>query len=472
MSNSSHLLSIQLKQQAGELICGEQSVVLRHHKAALFLDGLIAASQQGEAFSRADFLSAWAALDPQTIPDRTAIRRIVQAVREGLDAVLPDGAARLVVPTRGLTTGPWRLTMLADEQWLVDAPLPSPSHPEPTFTVANNPLAWHDAANALAMADAMLKEGQYLEAVHLLQTQMNGLGLSDSGWCLWALRLVRVQRRLGRYSDCGQILQQLDRRAAQMPWRMRAYVVSKAALLRSRTAFDDAPLATSLRVDFDKLRAVVDAAPNVALQWEWCNLRALSYRRQIQRQLQAGAAKELVQGLANEAVQTFGAAYFWAAIAKDSYHGQAIACNFAYTLHWLDSQGLYDGLSASIAWFRLAHTLIDRFDLPQDSAWDFLMLGDLYLNSAKARALIDADVLSWPEQTNPAKEDFYLRSLDLARKYGNARQQIMALNQQAGFLHQQGLVARRQQVRAARDALMSLHSAVLEDMVKDGFESY
>ena len=49
-------------------------------------------------------------------------------------------------------------------------------------------------------------------------------------------------------------------------------------------------------------------------------------------------------------------------------------------------------------------------------------------------------------------------------------QQIMALNQQAGFLHQQGLLARRQQVRTERDSLMSLHPGVLEDMVKDGFE--
>ena len=465
-------MKIHLRLQADQLHCGEQSVALRHHKATLFLAGLIAASQHGQTFAKADFLSAWAAVDPQTIPDRTAIRRIVMAVREALDAVLPNGAARLVVPARGLTTGPWHLTLLAHEQWLVDSPVPTVAQPDPVFTAANDPLAWHHAAMGLAMADGMLKEGQYIEAVDLLQTQMQGLDLSDSGWCLWALRLVRVQRRLGRYADCEQICLQLEKKARGLSWRMRAYVVSKAALLRSRTAFDNAPLATSLRMDFDKLRADVDVAPNVALQWEWCNLQALACRRQIERQLEARSAKEIVQGLANEAVQTFGAAYFWAAIAEDNYHGQAIACNFAYTLYWLDSRGLYDGLPASIAWFRLAHTLIDRFDLPQDSAWDFLMLGDLYLNSAKARALIDADVLSWPEQTNPAKEDFYLRSVVLARTYGNARQQIMALNQQAGFLHQQGLLARRQQVRTERDSLMSLHPDVLEDMVKDGFEPF
>ena len=99
------------------------------------------------------------------------------------------------------------------------------------------------------------------------------------------------------------------------------------------------------------------------------------------------------------------------------------------------------------------------------------MLGDIYLGSVQARAVIDADALSWPEQSNPAHEVFYLRGLELARRYGDVRQVIMALNQHAGFLQLNGLVAGKHKSRKERDALMVTNLAVAEDMVKDGFEA-
>lgn len=75
-------------------------------------------------------------------------------------------------------------------------------------------------------------------------------------------------------------------------------------------------------MNFDEVRAVVDTAPNVNLKWEWCNLRSLTYRRQIVQRLQAKAPPHVVQALVAEALQTFGAAYFWSCLAKDSYHGR------------------------------------------------------------------------------------------------------------------------------------------------------
>jgi hypothetical protein len=468
-------VTISLHLQSNAVASNGVFTPIKHHRAALFLEGLMAANSLGRPYSKAEFLAAWAAQDPLASPDRKAISRVVSAVREALGAALPGGADRLEVAARSLTTGPWRLRTLPHEVWQVEGALPAlQASAEPCFTAATpaDPLAWCHAANGLAMADVLLKEGHYSEAAELLQAQLHGFALSDAAWCMWTLRLVRVQRRLGQDALAQGGVGLLAQRAAALPWRMRAYVQSKVALLSARAAFDAQPLRASLRGGLGEVRAVVDTAPNVNLQWEWCNLRALTYRRLIEQRVQAKAAPDVVQNLVAEIVQTFGAAYFWAAVAKDAYHCQAIACNFAYSLHWLHKKGLYDGLAASIAWFKLAHTLVDRFDLPQDSAWDFLMLGDIYLGSAQARALIDADVLAWPEQSNPAQEAFYLRALELARTYGNARQQIMALNQQARFLQSQALAVHRQQVRAERDALIALHPQTMEDMVQDGFEPY
>ncbi len=464
--------------------CNGVSAPLRHHKAALFLAGLLAACQQGRAYTKAEFLLAWAVQDAQARPDRTAIKRVVLAVRAALAAVLPDGASRVEVDARALTTGPWRLRVLAHEDWQVQGDALRVATPdlEPSFTDSLSPVLWCEAANALAMADAMLLEGQYAECAALLQGQLLGLPLSPAGQCLWRLRQVKVLRRLGHYTGADEVLAALALQAAALPWRLRAFVQGKTQLLQSRGAFDGLPLQASLGLDFDQLRTAIDTAPNIALQWEWCNLRALANRRQIDRSLGAGAARPAVAAMVQTSIRTFGAAYFWASLAEDSYHCQAIACNFAHNLHWLHSKGLAglqapdalggDALAASMAWFKLAHTLVDRFNLPQDSAWDFLMLGDIYLSSQEAQALIEKDTFAWPEQTNPAKEAFYTRALGLSRSHGNPRQEVMALNQLAGHLGMQGKPVLKQTVRAQRNTLMAQHPALVEDMVMDGLVLY
>jgi hypothetical protein len=476
------------------LTCNGVSAPLRHHKAALFLAGLLAAAQQGRPYTKVEFLQAWSVQDAQARPDRTAVKRTVLAVRAALAAVLPDGASRIETAARGLTTGPWRLRLGAQERWQVQGgALPAPElDPEPSFTDAPNPMAWCAAANALAIADAMLLEGQYAECAALLQAQLLSLPLSPAAQCLWRLRQVKVLRRLGHYAGADEVLAALALQAATLPWRLRAFVQGKTQLLQSRGAFDGLPLQASLGLDFGKLRTAIDTAPNITLQWEWCNLRALANRRQIDRSLSAGAARPALAAMVQTSISTFGAAYFWASLAEDSYHCQAIACNFAHNLHWLHSKGLAgleasdaglsdaglsdaqggNALAASLAWFKLAHTLVDRFSLPQDSAWDFLMLGDIYLSSQEAQALIEKDTFAWPEQTNPAKEAFYTRALGLSRSHGNPRQEVMALNQLAGHLHIHNQLARRQTVRVQRNTLMALHPALVEDMVMDGLVLY
>jgi hypothetical protein len=478
MSIDSHSLSLKMHLKLQLNIDGNcvqhngQNFRLRHHRAALFLASLIEAAERGAALSKEEFLASWATLDPQASPDRTAISRIVQSVSEVLDLLFQDSNTRLLVPSRGLTTGPWRLQMQPHESWSVEHSKANLLEPEPVFTQSLSPLEWCNVANHLAIVDATTKAGLYLEATALIEQQPATYSLSDAGWCIWAMRLVRTHRRLGKTAASLEILSALCIRAQNLPLRQKAYFLNEATLLQARSDFDSTPSKASLNIDFERLRASIDAAPNSALQWEWCNLRALSIRRQIHHQLQISNESPLCVDLANEMVTTFGAAYFWAAAAKDQYHCQAIACNFAYTLHWLDERNLYAGLEASVAWFRLAHTLVDRFDLPQDSAWDFLMVGELYLSSSKARALVAGDVLSWPEQTNPSKDVFYLRAIELAEQFGDPRQQIMALNQRVGFLKRHAQKKLADLVAIQRDTLMAQHAATVTALEQDRFDVF
>lgn len=88
VSNVESITTLQLTRHC--VACNGASAPLKHHKAALFLAGLVAASQQGRAYTKAEFLLAWAVQDAQARPDRTAIKRVVLAVRAALKAwILP-----------------------------------------------------------------------------------------------------------------------------------------------------------------------------------------------------------------------------------------------------------------------------------------------------------------------------------------------------------------------------------------------
>lgn len=464
--------TVTLDVEALTLRCDSRQITLRHHKAGLFLGALIGAATQERALSAQEFVALWQQSGSGSAPpDRTAMRRVLAAVQDGLELVMPEGGARVQTAPRRLTVGPWQLVCEPDEDWQVinaDSLGHNGASP-PRLTPEIDPHAWCTVALGLAVADDLNRQGLYADGAQVLAQQLQTLPLSDEAHGLWALRLVRCLRRTGEQATAGEWVRSARPCITRVKGRAGASLRGHWAMLDAWLAFDAAPNQTSRELDFGRLLSQIDAAPSAKLYWDWANLQGLALRRRIGQRLAQHTRDASVAQLVNEGHATFGAAYFWVSLAQDAYHQQAVASNYAYFLHWLFKARLLPSADAAVAWFRLAHTLVERFDLPQDSAWDFIMTAELYFENGALRQQIEADSLAWPAQKNPAERAFYLQSLELARRHGDARQQIWALNQYAKFLALQGEASEFQNIKRQRDLQMAAAPAMLAQMVLDGF---
>lgn len=461
---------ITLQFQARQLVSADRKVDISSTRVLLFLRAAIEAALAGKPLTCEEFLTACYRTDASVVPDRTAIRRVVLAANQAIKTVLGDTtpAPRVHYALRSLTVGPWQLQRLPLQNWSVSDSSFTPELDSQGLRTPPDPMGWCVTGDELSKVDALQKEGQYAAALTQALAHLQQSDLRDEVWCLWAVRAVRLTRSLGQEkADCPlQLL--LAQKAAQLTGHVGQHVRAEVALLAARTQFNIAPYNSSLNIDFPSLETKIGTAPSAGLRWELANLQGLAIRRQIDQLKKANANAVLIADMADQLLDTFAKAYFWAALVKDAHSCQAIACNMGNSLYWLHSNGLYSGLEAAVSWFKLAFTISDRFDLPQDSAWDFLMLGDMYLHCAPARKLIAENSLLWPGSSDPSTLGFYEKSAQMSNTYGNKRQQVLALHQLAEFLKKDQGQGAAQLTASKRDSILVEHPELLKDLIDDG----
>ncbi len=355
------------------------SVTLRHHQAGRFLAALVLAVPRAEGLSRAAFLADWHTAPGTLGPDRTAISRVVKAVQNGLSQA--GSASRVVSAPRKTTVGPWRMYAPATEDWRVDSDalsvLGSRSNPlQPNLCIAaqSTPEDMLPAMTAVVIADALAQQALYTEAVQHINEHEPGLRLSSEGRALLLLRTVRWLRRLGRRADAEGALVAARAHARAAHPQARANLLAECAVQTARITYDKAPLRLASRINFNTLSDQIELAGSAQLSWECANLRALASRRKLQALLarapQARSAD--VATIADDALRSFRAAFFWLLVNFDAYHLQAVLVNYAYHLQWLmhETTPLLQApnIADVVGAWHLSQTIVEKFDLPEDSA--------------------------------------------------------------------------------------------------------
>ena len=417
--------TIQLVVERKVLICGEKQALLGHHMADKMLAALIEAANRSQSLRAVELVQLWHQHSHGALPDRTAIARSLQAVQIALSAVLPNGESRVTYAARQKTVGPWRLNIAADEMWQVHQQ--STASAAPTSCVlqfCESTDNWATAAQALALADDFMSRGKYTECREILIDQLQRLPLTPSAQCLWTLRIVRCCLRMGDGVAAKLWAEKIPPLVARLQGVFARHVAAELALLQQRWKFNDQPVASSSEISLVDLIASAQSAPSALLLAQAENLKGLALRRLL--------AKRLTQKIdlaedVKSVMATTSAAYFWACIAQDGYYQQAVATNMGYLLHWLGKHKLQADRHSCLRWFALARTLVDRFELPQDSAWDYVMVGTAYMESVLARAELKTLAAAWPDAEGPDTEAFYTRGVQLAQEFGDARQRILTL---------------------------------------------
>ena len=479
-----------------------QRVTLKHHKTAAFLAALVQRAERSggpaeKHFCLAAMTALWNDRSGTCEPDRTAMRRLLQSVQAGLQAAQSASCVRSL--PRKATVGPWWLEIAAGEQWTVLAPpvvratsleelialardsggvdesASGSAIESPSLTLQREPAATLNAVAALVVADALARQAQYADAVEHLTQAADALNLSAEGAAVFELRKIRWMRRSGQRDAALAVLAGAQVVVRQAHPQARGGLAAELTLQAARLSYDADPTRNADKINFERLGQQIDQAGSPKLLWEAANLQALASRRKLQALLVRTvpvqlATLERVNGQVNDC---FGAALYWLAVADDAYALQGVLVNYAYHLQWpLQQQNTALVQSPAVvldvvkAW-RLSQAMIEKFDLPEDSAWDFIMLADLWLGHSGARALMQTDWRLWPSQRSPAEAAFYERGVALAKQTGDARQQVLALDRCAAFCKESGDWQRGVEALKERDDLMALNAQLAAQVAKE-----
>lgn len=491
-------MQIKLDTSTGHLVIDHlPPVTLAHHLACSFLQALVQAMHSGKSISTKDVAAIWQRSDRKLSLatrsqlrgelDRTAMSRLVAAVESALN-LLPPGAAHLEYWPRHKTVGPWSLKCDAGIQWvLVNAPEPDdflnldllPRLAASTLTdvpaVPSEDM--YRTAQALVLAKDELQRGQCVAAVQYLTDALDQLELAEHGKALVTLRLFTPLQREGRFGEAYQALEQAALLAEHCGGPTGAGLRTECALLAARSRFNQARNTASETMNFGDLWRVAQSSPDAKALGQWASLYVLVMWRALTAQNRAGADLTTLNHTHVRILRLFEAAVFWLIQGGDVYQLQAVAINLATYLcrvhEWLDdSPGQADFMRQGLLWYGFGCMLVDRFDLPQDCAWDFILVGAVYLNNAQGRQILEQSPMIWPFGNSPKDQAFYTTSLQLARDFGDAQQKIFALDQLAQWQHQSGEFTASLKTMRERDEILEEDKHLADELYADGYKPF
>lgn len=166
-------------------------------------------------------------------------------------------------------------------------------------------------------------------------------------------------------------------------------------------------------------------APDAAALAERLQLHALCLRRSIES-AEGGGSTTTVAGLLRDCTlmqQCFHAAYLLFFIARGYDRAQHVCANLAYA-HQQMAQCLGgDHVVRALEWHRLSFGLHTAFGGGENSAWEYIFLGELWLQSEEARTLLGQDRLrvGW-ECGIPDERHFYEHVCTVAAQTCDPRQ--------------------------------------------------
>lgn len=281
-----------------------EPIRLGHKYASAFLQRLLIASREEHAVVLGEAEALWRSahdLDGMavSVPDRTAIKRLVEAVEATL-AQLPAGAAHLVYAPRTKTVGPWRLVTAPHVQWRIEG-LPSQTDGAAIFDASELPRLMADLANEstrladvldavnnFTLAEDSLRRGQYEDSAIAWRSMLEKLCLSSAGKALIGLRLMRALRRAGQFESARSALKQASLHARAVAGSTGDSLRAECAMAAARIKFDVARIEAVRDLDFEQLWRHAEKSLSPGLQAQWANLHALVARRRLMALHEAG----------------------------------------------------------------------------------------------------------------------------------------------------------------------------------------
>ncbi len=481
----------------------------RHRYEAVFLALLV---QQGatslkSGLTAAKLHHALTSLGQERALNRSQLLRLIDSVESTLSS-LNVSRSTISHPARKRSIGPWwwareaSITINVIDGARLVAMLQAKPLPPLTFGFAKS----GSLADTRALlwvcfnADAFAWDGAFTDVVD---------GLSDKE--IWSLvtpefsaqlhmRAARAQKTLRNFSVAAEHIKKTEQLCAKQPL-LKALFEGRIAWLRARMRYNESPVenANAVYAETSALIAMLTGleqsntagrrpaleANTLALSF---NLRALAARRAIEALPNDTQNAQRMKAITACLDDCFSSLYF-ALTTLELELTQNIIANIAYILQRIAEKGLLSELAKDPAeevfqWYRLAFAWHHRFHLADNTAWEYIFLGEYWLldpervrRGKKAIASKSAALGSAPRHPgqfvwhghHPGEQNFYVHALARALEICDPRQiAYAALN-----LHRYSEIMDEAPLRAnaiaALKTVKKKHPEVLVMMAQEGY---
>ena len=414
---------------------------------AAFLQALVERGRRQDSLTREELGRVLGAHGRPLQPlNAKQAQRLVDGLREVFVGGGLAGAfdKRFICPPMGKTNGPWRWIAGPGDQTLFHAPA-TPEESQALLPVQRLPAIAEppDGTTAVALASDMKQvlalrwDNQPAAAIALLSENDRWRHATPEFAAMRWFKLGELLAGRRDYTQAQTAFVKAQILLRQVPWAARGALDSQLEVQRGLAQYSQQP-AQHFQEVLDGALATGDALRsrggdgNPYSDAKRLNLLALCERRWLEvHRVDARPAQwaEHVEAL----LRNGHAALFLCLQTEQMERARNICANMAYAhqklARWVvESRGAAPEVGAShldhaIAWYAVSMSFHYRFDLPENLAYLYIYLGELWLSGTSARAAFEAAWLrlTWDGE-RPDEAGFYKRACECAQQVGDPRQ--------------------------------------------------
>jgi hypothetical protein len=423
-----------------------ESIQFSHRWEACFLEKLISQSTSPsktlldlEAFNK-----TVKELGQKTPLNRMQMSRIIESIFKGFNAIGrgPWVKSRLKFSQREKTVGPWRwvetnraVQVAYETSAAALSPsgafpiqTPTPSRYIPKLTNESSGKAIRLMLATFLEADSLAFDGDYSQAIDVFENRELAAA-SAATKSLIAIRKARWLILSGQLDSAEALLIRTELLASKMPIEQSQWVRLHARNLLLRAQYVRNPVLNSAQIikELTGLKRAPSIAPDPLLAGARANLLSLAQRRRMESfkraQDRLKAKKHYIR-----AIDSLSTAIL-CNLAANSYELVQMCCvNMAYLQQKALAMKLISSIDEVFAWYAIAFAWNNKFNLSENSTWEFIMVGELFLQETRAqeRFALTATKLHW-QGLRPDQSKFYRAALNNAHRQSEPDQIIHAL---------------------------------------------
>jgi hypothetical protein len=426
-----------------------EAIQFTHRWECVFLELLIGGLYSAKKpLSLIKFGEVLAKRGQQNFPTRMQISRLMDSIFNGFDSV-GKGAwirSRLTFNQREKTVGPWwwagepikrRASDFVARDIVSSQVTPARNIPKLTREITSQSIRL--TLEAFLLADALAFDGEHSKAIEVLD-KFDFSVASVATQSLVVLRKARWLTLVGRLDTAEALLLNIELIASKMPLEQSQWLRLHARNLLLRVQYSRNPVLNANQVirELTSLKRAPAIAPDPLLAAARANLLSLAQRRRMEGysrpQDRLKAKKHLIRAM--ESLSTALLCY----LAASSYEQVQSCCvNMAYLKQKAFAMKLTTSLDEVFGWYAAAFSWNNKFNLSENSAWEYIMLGELFLYEprAKERFASAASRLHW-QGLRPDQSGFYKAALSNSQRLGDPDQILHALLNAFVFEDQSG----------------------------------